>query len=72
MQYCFNSSKPGYPKEYSSTEFDENIIGSTLELKLKNLPSSITGQGTSIDFMDRNSCGRPKVIVEKHLHVVPI
>lgn len=47
-------------------------MGGSLELRLKNLPSDVTGQGTSVNLMDRNPRGRPKLIVEKHLHVAPI
>ena len=59
-QYWYYSADLGYAQRSSSIDFDELVKGGTIDLRLRNLPSGVTGQGTSPDLMDRKPRGRPK------------
>ncbi|KAI0996585.1 hypothetical protein K3495_g11597 [Podosphaera aphanis] len=62
--YWYYSADLGYAQRSSSVEFDENTKGGTIDLRLRNLPSGITGQGISVDLIDRKSRGRPKKYIQ--------
>ena len=59
-QYWYYSADLGYAQRSSSIDFHEQVKGGTIDLRLRNLPSGVTGQGTSPDLMDRKPRGRPK------------
>jgi Reverse transcriptase (RNA-dependent DNA polymerase)/gag-polypeptide of LTR copia-type len=59
-QYWYYSADLGYAQRSSSVEFDESVKGGTLDLRLRNLPSGVTGQGTPVNLMDRKPRGRPR------------
>lgn len=63
-QYWFYSADLGYPQRSSSVEFDESKKGGLLDLRLRNLSSNVTGQGTQTGLLDRKPRGRPKIIEE--------
>ena len=59
-QYWYYSADLGYAQRSSSIDFHEQVKGGTIDLRLRNLPSGVTGQGTSPDLIDRKPRGRPK------------
>jgi len=61
-QYWYYSADLGYAQRSSSIDFDELVKGRTIDLRLRNLPSGVTGQGTSPDLIDRKPRGRPKEV----------
>ncbi|KAI0999794.1 hypothetical protein K3495_g8405 [Podosphaera aphanis] len=59
-QYWYYSADLGYVQRSSSIEFDENSKGGRLDLRLRNLPSQVTGHGTHTGFIDLKPRGRPR------------
>lgn len=62
-QYWYYAPNLGYPQRSSSVDFNEATPGGLLDLRLRNLPSGVTGQGTSPHLLDRKPRGRPRKIV---------
>ncbi|KAI0992172.1 hypothetical protein K3495_g16014, partial [Podosphaera aphanis] len=59
-QYWYYAADLGYAQRSTSVEFDENKQGGRIDLRLRNLPSGVTGKGTPVNLIDRKPRGRPR------------